>query len=401
MPAYPTICYNRSPMNSLSSDQAQALSKIGVWLKSGNTQHISLGGYAGTGKTTLLAALRHVLKQNMPDKSVAFGAYTGKAAQVLRTKLKAEKILQPVDSCSTLHSLMYYSKGGKDSAPSWTKRESLKYDLLVVDEASMVSEEIWNDLLSFGKPVLAVGDHGQLPPINSSFNLMDEPDLRLEKIWRQAADSPIIQLATIARTTGQIPVGEYGSGVRKLSRSLPETGDEIEEILRGSADERLVLCGYNHTRQKLNTHIRELRDFESPEPMRNDLIVCLRNSRESGLYNGQIGKIEAIIPADNDPENIWWYVVADFEGNRFEGYVPREQFSAPSTIARPPRRPKKDMVGIFDFGYALTVHKAQGSQAPRVLVFEERFAKTSDEDWKRWLYTAITRAESELTIIGY
>jgi exodeoxyribonuclease-5 len=390
-------------VNKLSKDQAEALSAIGQWLKAGNTQHISLGGYAGTGKTTLLAALRHVLKQNRPEMSVAFGAYTGKAAQVLRTKLQSEKILQPADSCSTLHGLMYYSqsKGGKDAAPSWRKRESLKYDLLVVDEASMVSEEIWNDLLSFGKPVLAVGDHGQLPPINSNFNLMEQPDLRLEKIWRQAADSPIIQLATMARTTGQIPVGNYGAGVRKLSRNLPETGDEIEQILTGPADERLVLCGYNHTRQKLNAHMRELREFESPEPARSDVVVCLRNSRESGLYNGQLGQIEAIIPADNDPENIWWYVVANFEGNRFEGYVPREQFSAPSTLARLPRRPKTDMVGVFDFGYALTVHKAQGSQAPKVLVFEERFAKMDDAEWRRWLYTAITRAERELTIVGY
>ena len=227
--------------NKLSQDQADALSAIGSWLKSGKTQYITLGGYAGTGKTTLLAALRQVLKDNRPNMSVSFGAFTGKAAQVLHSKLKEDKILEPRDSCSTLHSLMYYSKGGKDAAPSWTKRENLKYDLLVVDEASMVSEEIWNDLLSFGKPIIAVGDHGQLPPINSSFNLMAEPVLRLERIWRQAADSPIIELATMARTSGAIPVGEYGVGVRKLSRSEPTTGDEIEQILSGPADERLVL----------------------------------------------------------------------------------------------------------------------------------------------------------------
>lgn len=392
---------SRAFANKLSTDQAAAMTAIGRWLSEGNSQHLTLGGYAGTGKTTLLAALRHVLAQNKPKMSVAFCAYTGKAAQVLRARLKQEKILQPTDNCSTLHSLMYYSEGKKDGTPSWRKRESLKYDLLVVDEASMVSEEIWTDLLSFGKPVLAVGDHGQLPPINSQFNLMEQPDITLEKIWRQAADSPIIQLATMARTTGQIPVGEYGIGVRKLNRNLPETGDEVEQILRGSAEERLVLCGYNHTRQKLNAHMRELREFETPEPARGDIVVCLRNSRESGLYNGQLGVIEAIIAADNDPENIWWYVVANFDDNKFEGYVPREQFSAPSTIARPPRRPKKDMVGLFDFGYALTVHKAQGSQAPKVLVFEERFAKMDDQEWRRWLYTAITRAESDLTIVGY
>jgi len=55
---------------------------------------------------------------------------------------------------------------------------------------------------------------------------------------------------------------------------------------------------------------------------------------------------------------------------------------------------------LFDFGYALTVHKAQGSQAKKVILFEERFSKMDDTDWKRWLYTAITRAEEELLIFG-
>ncbi len=388
-------------MEKFSKDQAEALTTIGKWLKTPEQQYLTLGGYAGTGKTTLLAAFRKILHDNDPAKRVAFAAFTGKAAQVLRAKLQSQKVLQKSDSCSTLHSLMYYSEGKKDAAPSWRKRETLPYDIIVVDEASMVSEDIWNDVLSFGKPVLAVGDHGQLPPINSDFNLMAEPTIRLEKIWRQAADSPIIQVATMARQTGQIPVGDYGAGVQKLSRSLPETGDVVEEMLRGPADERLVLCGYNHTRQKLNAHIRELKEFESAEPARGDIIVCLRNSRESGLHNGQLGVIEAIVPAESDPENIWYYIVASFDDVLFEGYAPREQFGAATTLARPPRRSKKDIVGLFDFGYALTVHKAQGSQAPKVLVFEERFAKMSDDDWRRWLYTAVTRAEHELIIVGY
>jgi exodeoxyribonuclease-5 len=172
-------------MQKLTNQQAEALSAIGAWLKAskdGGKQYLTLGGYAGTGKTTLLAALRRVLRSNMPTVKVGFVAYTGKAALVLRHKLVEDKILQPGDSISTLHGLMYYSDSGKSESPKWRKRESLKVDLVVVDEASMVSEEIWNDLISFGRPVLAVGDHGQLPPIGNNFNLMLEPDLKLDKI---------------------------------------------------------------------------------------------------------------------------------------------------------------------------------------------------------------------------
>jgi len=389
---------------TLSGEQARALTAIGQWLKAfeknDHPQFLTLGGYAGTGKTTLLAALRTILYTNRPEIRIAFAAFTGKAALVLKHKLKTDNIIQRGDSVSTLHGLMYHSEGNKDSAPSWRKRDELKADLIVVDEASMVSEEIWQDLLSFGKPILAVGDHGQLPPIGSNFNLMDEPNLRLEKIWRQAADSPIIALATLARTSGDIPIKTYGPGVLKLDQSDPQTGEIVEDILKSHSSDTLVLCGYNHTRQKLNQGVRELKGYETPDPQRNDTIVCLRNSRESGLSNGQIGTIEAIISADHDEDNTWWYMVADFDGTKFEGYVPREQFGASTTLAQPPKRPHGDMVGLFDFGYGLTVHKAQGSQAKRVLVFEERFTKMDQDEWQRWLYTAVTRAEEELYIVG-
>ena len=387
-------------MHKLSTDQATALTTIGKWLKDQNEPYLTLGGYAGTGKTTLMAMLRQVLHINRPEMKVAFAAYTGKAALVLKKRLKEAKILQTKDSVSTLHSLMYNRKERKDGGVYWEKRDEIKCDLLIIDEASMVSEDIWQDALSFGKPILAVGDHGQLPPINSDFNLMAEPTLRLERIWRQAADSPIIKLATLARTTGEIPVEDYSYTVRKLSRANNETGDIIEEILHSHDSDTMVLCGYNNTRLRLNAHVRQLKGYETSDPQRNDVVVCLRNNHESGLVNGQLGVIETIIEADNDKEKLWWQMVANFDGKRFDGYVPREQFNTPTTMSRGPKRDKGEQTGLFDFGYGLTVHKAQGGQAKRVLVFEERFSQMSDEDWRRWLYTAITRAEEELYIIG-
>lgn len=387
-------------MPSLSPDQAAALQEIGKWLKKQNSQYITLGGYAGTGKTTLLALLRQALLKARPGWRVAFAAYTGKAALVLKTRLKQDGTLQPNDTVSTLHSLMYLRKERRDGGVYWQRREELNCDLLIIDEASMVNEEIWDDAKSFGKPILAVGDHGQLPPINSNFNLMADPQLRLERIWRQAADSPIIMLATLARTQGVIPIGDYSSEVRKLERANPETGDVVEEILASHNRDTMVLCGYNNTRLRLNAQTRSLKGFESPSPKINDVIVCLRNNHDTGLANGQLGVIEAVTGADNDPDKLWWYIVANFDGLRFEGYAPREQFNAPTTLSHPPKRDEDETVGLFDFGYGLTVHKAQGSQAQRVLVFEERFAQMSEQDWRRWLYTAITRAEQQLFIVG-
>lgn len=384
----------------LSAQQANAISSIGMWLKNKQQPYITLGGYAGTGKTTVISALRKILSDNQPDMKLAFCAYTGKATQVLKKHLSQHKTLARKDTVSTLHGLMYYTNSKIDQPISWKKKEKLNYDLVIVDEASMLSEDLWIDLLSFNIPVIAVGDHGQLPPINSSFNLMAEPEIRLEQIFRQSIDSPIIQLATNARTTGEIAINYYSDKVQKLNKAEAETGDKVEEILRQYYSDNLVLCGYNHTRHKLNKYIRQLKDFESEDPQVGDVIVCLRNSRESGLSNGQVGTIRAISQADNDPKNVWWYISADFDGTSFEGYAPREQFGSLTTISRVPKRKKTDLIGIFDFGYALTVHKAQGSQAKRVLLFEERFSQMSDEDWRRWLYTAVTRAEEELYIVG-
>lgn len=387
-------------MQKLSNQQANAISSIGAWLKNNDQPYITLGGYAGTGKTTVIAALRKILAENRPEMKLAFCAYTGKATQVLKKHLNSHKSVGRSDTVSTLHGLIYYSNSKKDQPLSWKKRENLNYDLVIVDEASMLSEDLWNDLLSFGKPVIAVGDHGQLPPINSSFNLMAEPEIRLEQIFRQSVDSPIISLATSARTTGEIPINYYSDKVQKLDKAQAETGDKVEEILRQYNSDNLVLCGYNHTRRKLNKYIRKLKEFESEDPQVGDVIVCLRNSRESGLSNGQVGTIRAISDADDDTKKNWWYISADFDGRNFEGYAPREQFGSLTTMSRLPKRKKTDLIGLFDFGYALTVHKAQGSQARRVLIFEERFSQMSDEDWRRWLYTAVTRAEEELYIVG-
>jgi exodeoxyribonuclease V len=388
---------------TLSQDQAEALRQIGAWYRAKNAPYLTLGGYAGTGKTTLIAYLRQALRDFDGEATVGFCAYTGKAARVLSERLRAHRVMLRGDSVSTIHSLIYTTEeGSSGGAPRWVRKDKLERSLIVVDEASMVDEVIWRDLLSFEIPILAVGDHGQLPPVGGAFNLMDKPQVRLDRIWRQEVGSPIIEVATLARETGVIPVREFGAGVRKLDRSLPETGLMVQELLESWRPDLLILCGYNATRIKLNEAIRGMRDVESPEPQSGDQVVCLRNNRGKHIFNGMIGRIVRVVPALGGDGAVWYEAEIELEGEdyTYSGYILREQFGAETTLKDVPLAPDGERGDLWDFGYALTVHKAQGSQAERVLLFEERFGRSSEEDWRRWLYTAVTRAVRELTVVG-
>ena len=115
-----------------------------------------------------------------------------------------------------------------------------------------------------------------------------------------------------------------------------------------------------------------------------------------------LGRIGRVAPAGGEHGSAWYEVEIELEGEDYTyyGYILRAQFGAATTEKDVPVAPDGQRGDLWDFGYALTVHKAQGSQAPSVLVFEERFAKSSEADWRRWLYTAVTRAELELTVVG-
>jgi ATP-dependent exoDNAse (exonuclease V) alpha subunit len=388
---------------TLSQDQADALKAIGTWYKGKTAPYLTLGGYAGTGKTTLIAYMREAMEQLDPDVRVAFCAYTGKAAMVLKNTLKTGQVARRQDNVSTIHSLIYDAETDGLGNTHWIlKPDGPQFDLIVVDEASMVDELIWQDLLSFQIPILAVGDHGQLPPVAGRFNLMQNPTLKLERIFRQAEDSAIIEVATLARMTGVIPVKKFDDGVVKLDRADSETGQLVQEMLENWQPDLLVLCGYNHTRVKLNRAIRESKGYESPEPQSGYAVVCLRNNRRDKLFNGLTGTIIMLTEAQNDPKHEWYEasIALDGEDASYTGFIYRPQFGAKETINDIPKAPDGNSGNLFDFGYALTVHKSQGSQSPNVLIFEERFPKMTDDDWRRWLYTGVTRAAERLTIVG-
>lgn len=382
----------------MSSDQKLAINNLMNWYGSKTSQYITLGGYAGTGKTTLISILRDKIKQKHKKVKVAFVSYTGKAARVLKNKLAENKTMVSGDFVGTIHSLIYSPVvNSKEEITGWKKKDMVEQDLIIIDEASMVSASIWSDLLSFNKTIIAVGDHGQLPPIEGSFNLMEKPILKLLEIHRQARDNPIIKLSILAREEGKIPVGIYGKGIKKFDGREAWVLNEVDEELKNYNFETMVLCGYNNTRVKLNKFIRSNLGFETEEVNVGDKVICLRNNHAKEIYNGMLGTVESLY----DKDKKWWEAEIEMDdGSFYSGLMAKDQFGKTSGINFSEKRGRFLKGDLFDFGYALTVHKAQGSQARKVILFEERFSKMTDDEWKRWLYTGITRAEEELLIVG-
>ena len=359
-----------------------------------------MGGFAGTGKTTLVGYICNELRRENKDLRIAFCSYTGKASRILKQKLVESNSIGKDDYIGTIHRLIYHPiTNDRDEIIGWERisKEDFRFNLIIVDEASMLDEEIWNDLLSFDTLILAVGDHGQLPPVKGSFNLMSNPILRLEEIYRQEKSNPIIKISEIARKYGTVPVFDFSDTVRKLDKKEPDTGDFVKNKLESFNSDWMVLTGYNHSRIKLNKGIRDLLEFESPDPMPGDRVICLKNNHTAEIFNGMTGNILSISKEEKESKQPYYDMIVHFdeEENDFIGKVSVDQFNSQDIITS-----TNPEINFFDFGYAFTVHKAQGGQAPKVLLFEERFSRMDDDMWRRWLYTGITRAEEELYIIG-
>ncbi|AQZ52064.1 ATP-dependent DNA helicase [Martelella mediterranea] len=371
-----------------SPQQDEALQAVARWLKEGRAPVFRLFGFAGTGKTTLARYFaEHV------DGEVLFAAFTGKAAQVLRSR--------GATNARTIHSLIYRPKGeemiedeetGKTSvSPMFTlNRQSplAKAALIIIDECSMVDEKLGQDLVSFGTPVLVLGDPGQLPPVSGGgYFTNHEPDYLLTEIHRQARDNPIIDLAMKVREGKEIGYGDYG-----LAQVISKHDVTQELVLE--ADQ--VLVGTNRTRRRYNQRLRELKGFSQIHPQAGDKLVCLRNDPAKGLLNGSLWKVmsasrETVKPGINllvNPE--------EDDPDRGASRIKLLKAAFEDSETEIPWSTKK-RYDDFDYGYALTVHKAQGSQWNNVVLFDESWAFRDTRE--RWLYTAITRAAEKLTIV--
>jgi len=351
---------------------------------------LTIGGFGGTGKTTTVGVVTETLKKQ--GKNLALVTLTGKAASVIKPRV--EHIVTDNDYCGTIHGLMYRltrtetiklrNNETREELFFEKRGEHLPYHLIIVDEASMVNEQIYNDLLSYGIPILAVGDHGQLPPIEGQFSLMEDPHIRLETIMRQVADNPIIKVATMARETGKIPYGVFGDGVKKIGNFGATRDHDYDN------PNAMMLCRTNQSRVSYIKEAREQLGFDG-EAKPGEWVMCLSNDLRAGVYNGSIGRL---IEIENTNDEEIQALKVDFDGNVYETLAIKEQWW------RRYNGTLQQGVARFTWAYAATVHKAQGSEWDHITVVEDKMIGMSDEEWRRWLYTAVSRAKETLTVIG-
>lgn len=374
-----------------SPQQVAALKAVEDWFRAENSAQIfRLFGYAGTGKTTLAlaiaATIRALVKQDegTAKDAVLFAAFTGKAALVMQGK--------GCRGASTIHSLIYTLDEDVVGPPKFVLNEDSKLadaKLLIVDECSMVGAELAHDVLQFGVKVLVLGDPAQLPPVqDAGFFTNGEPDVMLSEVHRQAAGNPIIRLSMDIRAGVPLDYGDHGA-----CKVVRWTKDAVspEDVL--GADQLLV--GRNLTRVRMNERIRKLKKLERETPLVGEKLVCLRNDRSLSLFNGglwRVVKLRKFNPAAVhmviEPEDAGEAVrsievkvhPAFFDGTDKE--LTWEQLKETQQLT---------------FGYALTVHKAQGSQWKNVILFDE--SRAFRDDARRWLYTGITRAAEKLTVV--
>lgn len=386
----------------LSPDQSAAADAIASWLRTPAKKSFKLGGYAGTGKTT---TIQELINKGALGPDVACCAPTGKAAQVLSRRLGGIK-------ATTIHQLIYQPRirgserlaalkaqydRTRDQAllPKIAAEEKRVGELtfvskdwvnispgtvLVVDEASMVTPQMAVDLSRTSAKIIYVGDPGQLPPVKAS-QFFANPDFTLTQVHRQALQSPIIRASLAIREDGPMP--ENCPEFMRVKKGA--TGHEEYN----SAD--VILCGMNLTRMKFNRFMRKLNNRATMLPCEGDVIIVTKNNYAFGLMNGQLAT--AIGTADVCPHtgDHSLLIRAD-DGDVVTIPIDPAQFLAHYTEGKHLDECDNSIV-CATYGYAITVHKAQGSEWPSVILADDAGGKFPR---KPWLYTAVTRAKEHL-----
>lgn len=431
-------------MTTLTAHQEDAVKAVSRWFHDPFKQVFYLSGPAGSGKSTLLPFILEACKLNPED--VIILAPTGKAAKVAKEKIRDQGITA---DCMTIHKGIYLPKaqaaevvssqidnldariieaerdgnialvGGLrkeleqkcmeldrllegDDGPKFRLNMDAPVKmrkLIVCDEAGMVGSRVADDLKSFGIIILAVGDDNQLPPVKDTPGLTnDGPDFLLTEVHRQAKESPIIYLATLAREGKRIEYGRYGEDVDVISRRDDNATLDMHR-------EAQVICGTNKTRWSVTRKIRKALGYHGFPPMIGEpMIVCKNSKAHPDLVNGSfVSPIQNVAElqrgamyymAHVETEDGFERVLRCYQGlieehDKFQkGYA-----TAPSHLAF-----KAQIEGEhLDWGWVITCHKAQGSGWPDVIVHNESSVFKAD-GW-RWLYTALTRSSKRLTLI--
>lgn len=396
----------------LTKKQSEGL-RIALERYKNHEKYTVIGGYAGTGKSTLVKFLVEALLDAHPElkkEDFCYTSFTGKACQVLQKKGN--------DPVYTLHKLLYESIPKPEGGFARKEKDEIEHKIVVCDEVSMVPAEMVKLLLKHNVHVIFCGDPGQLPPIvkDEDNHLLDNPHIFLDEVMRQALESEIVRLSMDIRN-GVTNFDEYKNGNEvkifnhgELSLGMMKWADQI-------------LCATNATRGELNQLMRK-EAGRGPDPEEGDKVICCRNYWESNgsmgsvLVNGSIGYLDRgykklnNIPywADNAGLKSFYShhtnIITDY-GEKFLGLnLDYNMFSTekPTLDWKTSYKLNKSIKNSwmvpkeFVYGYAITTHRAQGSEWDKVLVIEEKFPFERDEHAK-WLYTAVTRASEKLVLV--
>ncbi len=366
---------------------------------------VTYNGPAGSGKTTLSSFIIGELMEKR--KTVAVATITGRASKVIGSKLKDIGITPTY--CGTIHGLMYKPRVDKDgNVKGWSRRakRDMTFDIIFIDESSMVPKMIMEDLMKYHVPIIACGDQFQLPPISrDNVNYAEDADYSLTEIIRQSLDSGIIRASIDIRNTYQLSFMDDYNGDVIMHDKHGHYG--VTNFIDDYSEDSMILCSYNNTRNRVNGFVRNHIGFDSLTPERGELVMNLMNDRTAGVMNGDIGTVVDIGSPDIYDDGEVSEVYVDFGAGPYKyqqftkGYVDVNQKKYTDNIFR--RRydlgtehPSQRHPLFMNFAYCATVHKAQGSEWQNVMVFDEPFNSMSNRDNMRLKYTAITRAKDKV-----
>lgn len=353
----------------------------------------------GSGKSTLVKFIISTL--GVDQDEVAYIAYTGRASLVLQQK--------GCPNAQTAHKLLYKTRKDKKTGKFYhQKLRPLEkdYKIIIVDEVSMLPKDMWDLLLSHHIYVLALGDKGQLPPINKEQDnhVLDNPHIFLDEIMRQALDNEIIEYSMKIRNYERLPHLD-GKDLKIFNKS------ELSKGMLLWADQ--ILCATNNTRHQINALVRHYLGFEESIPGEGDKVVCTNNywdyvnDKDEPLINGCIGHIRNLSKKQYDIKTGMYYIECDFYPESSPEYPYKDiRINYNLLINKELPMPESyyskidfDLLPLnFEFGHCITVWKAQGSSWKNILVLEEKFPWNKEEHCQ-YLYTAITRAEQKGVLI--
>lgn len=406
------LALRKNPI-TYTAHQEAALNEIAAFLCSNKAASYILAGYAGTGKTTIA---ENIVKYGLAlNRECIITAPTNQAVKVLKDKFGDIKVV-----FKTLHSTLY---GSPDpDTGTWVPSVTFKaYHVILVDEASMISQSVYADLIhevqSAKAKVIFFGDSFQLEPVGDDPEILQNKNFELTEVKRQGISSEILLYATCLRNLKQIIIPSESRGEVQILGKQATARAFLQSVIHN--ENSIFIIGTNKARLILNEKARQVKfgEHATDEPQNGDRILFIGNGTH--FVNGDRMTLENVttITAKNlpikgssqdFPSFLRAYLITNYSKkilllpNIEKSSVYHAQFLDANehfptgwydkNVINHKYELSKE-VSIATYGYVITAHKSQGSQWEKVFVHQDAFRSNP-----RWLYTAVTRAEKELTL---